>query len=420
MSWPTPIGSVHDNNSVPVEEWATPGELEEEDYYEITWETRVLSHRDAENLGMWAAGLKLMAGTQDLLPAVPLAFQYARRRSRDHSLRHPHSFPFDSRPSAPPASPRQPLPARVFLAGESSARGVIYEASMACNRIMQLASSLERRTNAERRLSRKNRRPNRSSQATVGHGAPASTPPDIVNDSRCRTATPRPPPHLPPANSPHSPQPPSVDLVGVITAQPTPPPLEQILAGPLPPSCSYLNVGTDPHPPPAVCDAAIDALPQRTFVDTAVCTSPAPDDHSTSYGIITDPFARSLARILPLNYDRERRFSQTIYLQDWVPWFRWLNSGILPPIQRLYINALAEIFRPGIDPEEGNAIALSLNPVYNLFTHYWSGWNALTFPTQPAERNPFLRYDYVSDDELHGEVASRGRGFIVWHASGRY
>ncbi|KAJ7162811.1 hypothetical protein C8R46DRAFT_1101587, partial [Mycena filopes] len=205
---------------------------------------------------------------------------------------------------------------------------------------------------------------------------------------------------------PHSPSL-ADNLVGVVHEVPYLPP---------PPTMTYMDASVNPFPTPLLVDASVQATSPRSFADAAVTTVPALDDGNTSYGVISDPFARSLARLLPLSLDRETRLARAIYLDDWQRWAEWFPS--LPPIQRVYLNALGAIFRPWFDPRQGSSLALSLNPVYNLFMHWWSGWNAIGFPSRPPERNPRRRYDYLSDDELDGVVPLSGRGFLVQHASG--
>ncbi|KAJ7235379.1 hypothetical protein C8J57DRAFT_1378379 [Mycena rebaudengoi] len=348
----------------------------------MTWMTRALSHRDTESLGMWAASLKLMAGTQDLLPTVPLLAPPIRRRPRYHP--HPPVHVSNSRPLAPPASPLGQTPGGISLAAEQPARGVLHEASAACNKIMQLATSLERRTNAERRLSRK--RPNREAKAVVGRPAPASTPPDV-----------RPPPH-PPRPPPLD----SLNLVGLLSCSPASPLL------PPSPATQHIDVGTDVSMP-TFADAAANT-PTRTYVETAV-NAPDPNDHNTSYGVIPDPFARGLARLLPLELERERRLPYVIYLGDAATKAHLLSQ--LPPTQRVYLSALAEIFRPWNPPDDNVSLRPLLNPAYNLFIHWYTGWNAIPLPGLPPERDLRFRYQYLEDAEIRRETPFSGRGYVV-------
>ncbi|KAJ7135230.1 hypothetical protein C8R43DRAFT_1132774 [Mycena crocata] len=138
--------------------------------------TRLFLHREEENLGMWAASLKIMAGTQHLLPTVPISLPL----TPPHYHPYPHSVPFDSRVWAPPASPQRTRPSRVFLATEAAPRGVLYEASAVCNRIMHISQVLEHRSNVEHHLSRKTRPP--PLLASVVHPAATSTVTAVMGD----------------------------------------------------------------------------------------------------------------------------------------------------------------------------------------------------------------------------------------------
>ncbi|KAJ6485295.1 hypothetical protein DFH09DRAFT_1291646 [Mycena vulgaris] len=411
MSQATPflgIPALHGFDGSPAVEGETEDFGEDEsDEGAFRWtRTRILSHRDTENLGMWAASLKIMAGTQHLLPNVPTHLPFSRRRRQPS----PRSFPPDFSPSDPPSSPAQTPSSPTTRDGESPARGVLQEVSAACTKLMQLAQTLERRTNAERRLSRKNRR--RTPLAAVVRFAAPSTAPDVGDDMPCRVATVHPPR---PSDST------SIDIVGVVSDAP---PWLSPLVIPSPPSppspptsTTYVDVATEPQPPPISCDAGVLATtPPRVFSDVAISTDDLSTDPNTTYGFISDPVARSLAHLLPYTFERERKLTQAIYLTDWLDWAEWFPS--LPPTQRVYLNVLAEIFRPWCDPQQGHSLALGLNPVYNLFTHWWSGWNAIGFPGRPPETNPRRRYDYVTDLELDGQIPMSGRGFLVHHASG--
>ncbi|KAJ7927212.1 hypothetical protein B0H13DRAFT_1861584 [Mycena leptocephala] len=88
---------------------------------------------------------------------------------------------------APPGSPMH-LPA-LRGSADPAARGVLHEASTACDKIMRLAYSLEHRRNAQRRLSRK-RQP-RSQPVLSSRAADASTVPAAGGDRPCtgRTCT---------------------------------------------------------------------------------------------------------------------------------------------------------------------------------------------------------------------------------------
>ncbi|KAJ7918077.1 hypothetical protein B0H13DRAFT_2321730 [Mycena leptocephala] len=94
---------------------------------------------------------------------------------------------------------------------------------------------------------------------------------------------------------------------------------------------SYVDSSTERPPPPTFHDIAVDAtVPDslRSFASTAVDTFDARDDLNTTYGVISDPFARSLARLLPLNFEQERRLTRAIYLDEWLPWAEWLDSAL--------------------------------------------------------------------------------------------
>ncbi|KAF8148556.1 hypothetical protein K438DRAFT_1943939, partial [Mycena galopus ATCC 62051] len=132
---------------------------------------------------------------------------------------------------------------------------------------------------------------------------------------------------------------------------------------PLRPSRTYTEASTQSLPTTA-SGAAIDATPPpRSFRHAEIATSYMPDELRTTYGVILDPFAPSLARLLPLDVTREhRRLTYLIGL---------LSSRNISPTQHVYLNALAEIFRPRQDPSYGGSLALRLNPIYNLFPHWW-------------------------------------------------
>ncbi|KAJ6600304.1 hypothetical protein DFH09DRAFT_1497729 [Mycena vulgaris] len=253
--------------------------------------TRILSHRDTENLGMWAASLKIMAGTQHLLPNVPTHLPFSRR----HRQPSPRLFPPDCSPSDPLSSPAQAPSSPTTRDGESPARGVLQEVSAACTKLMLLAQTLERRTNAERRLSRKNRC--RTPLATVsGHSPPASAIGfNFYRHRRCcfrRTAM---------AITSHSLHPSLVML-------------------------AYL--------PP---------LPPRVFSDVAISTDDLNTDPNTTYGFISDLVARSLAHLLPYTFECERKLTQAIYLTDWLDWAEWFPS--LPPTQCMATPSLLALTR---------------------------------------------------------------------------
>lgn len=351
---------------------------------------------------MWAATLKVMAGTQQLLPTTPIFVPFVLPSPRHRQ--HPHPYPPSSCPSAPPGSPAR-LPPTIHSQAQhtttKSSSGILEEASAACQNLMRVAHTLARRTNAERRIARK--RPNRSSNGAVGRSAPASTAPAVVDDSHCRAATAR-----PPHPSPHVP----LNLVGLIAAvSPSPPPPSAITPKSTleTPRHPCINAGPDAPPNPSYTDASVSTM-VHSYVDASV-NFPDSDDAVTSYGVIRDPFARSLARLLPLQLEREAKLSRAIYLRDSTRWAAGFTH--LPPTQRVYLNVLAEIFRPWTDPDDGVSLELLLNPAYNLFIHWYTGWNAIPFPGRPPEPDPRFRYDYLTDAELRHEVPFYGRGYVV-------
>ncbi|KAJ7075685.1 hypothetical protein B0H15DRAFT_956312 [Mycena belliarum] len=275
---------------------------------------RVLSYREQEALGMWAATMKVMAGTQMHLPTAPVFVPVTIRLPHSQSLSHFHPYPLSAQPSAPPGSPRQfPRPNHVSDSHTTATTaGILHEASTACTRIMRVAQALERRGNAERRLSRKRRA--RPPPVSAVRPAPASTVPAAGDNSPCRAATVRP-------SRPSAPGP--LSLVGFLSDPPVapPPPAPSRLSPPvLPPHPllrTYADAGTESQPAPLSCDIAVDATAVRCFSDISVATTDTDDDHTTTYGEIHEPFARSLARLVPRNLERERRFTQAIYLDDW-------------------------------------------------------------------------------------------------------
>ncbi|KAJ7844249.1 hypothetical protein B0H14DRAFT_3455693 [Mycena olivaceomarginata] len=113
---------------------------------------RELSDREQEKLGMWAATLKVMAGTQRLLPTIPSFFPRTTTPPRSF-WRPPLHQDRDGRFPVPPSSPQH----HFAFPGLMPRHDIIQEASTTCTNIIRLAHALERRTNAERRLSRKAR-----------------------------------------------------------------------------------------------------------------------------------------------------------------------------------------------------------------------------------------------------------------------
>ncbi|KAJ7152263.1 hypothetical protein C8R43DRAFT_950868 [Mycena crocata] len=372
-----------------------------------TW-TRILSHREEENLGMWAARVKVMAGTQHLLPFAPTTLPITPPHYHPYS----HSLPIDSHVWAPPASPLCTRPSRILLATDASPRGALHEASAVCTNIMHVAQALERCSNTERHLSRK-KRP-RLPRVSVGRPAAASAVTAVSDNIPCRAATVHPP-------RPSAPS--SLNLVGLLsdigTAPPPSPPSHLVsrVSPPSPLCPTYVDTGTEPQSAPLLCEVAVDATSVRSFSDVSIATINTDNDHTTTYSEIHNPFVWSLARLVPRNLEWEQRFTQAIYLDDWYCWAEWFDSKDLPPLQRIYLNTLAEMFRPWCDPDHHNSVALYLNPIYNLFTHWWSGYNALTFPTRPPERDPHFCYSWLSDHKLHGQVPLTGRGFVVRHVT---
>ena len=298
---------------------------------------------------MWAATLKVMAGTQQLLPTAPIFVPFIVPSPRHHQ--HPHPYPLSSCPSAPPGSPAR-LPPTIHSQAQhtatKSSSGILEEASAACQNLMRVAHTLARRTNAERRIARK--RPNRSSKDAVGRSAPASTAPAAIDDSHCRAATAR-----PPHPSPHVPLD-IVDLISAVSPSPAPPSAVPPKSTLETPRCAWIDAGTDAPPSPSYATASACTV-VHSYIDASV-NFPDPDDTATSYGVIRDPFARSLARLLPLQLEREVKLSRAIYLRDSPRWAAWFTQ--LPPTQRVYLNVLAEIFRPWTDPEEGVSLELML------------------------------------------------------------
>ncbi|KAJ7175130.1 hypothetical protein C8R43DRAFT_976020 [Mycena crocata] len=358
---------------------------------------RVLSNRETEELGMWAATLKVMAGTQHLLPTLPTFVPVVLPQPGRHH--YPRSFPFSSHPSAPPGTPSgHNAPERT-----TSTRGILQEAAAACQNLIRVAQTLDRRTNAERRIAQK--RSNRSSKGTVGRAAPASTPPAVGDNSRCRAATPR-----PPRPSPHVP----LDLVGLVTtlppssSLPPPPPLLAPLSSPQPLGRTFTDAGVETVPGPIHCDIGVDASsPSSVSLDAVV--------RSTTYGDIEDPFARALARLLPWNQMREQQLARCIWLDEWEA-----NIGVLerlPPFLRVYHHILYMLFRPGAHPARRAAIPPGFAPVCNLFTHWWCAWNALTTAYGPPEPDLHRRYYPLTPAQIRAEAPLEGRGYILEHAS---
>ncbi|KAJ7915723.1 hypothetical protein B0H13DRAFT_1871844 [Mycena leptocephala] len=161
---------------------------------------------------------------------------------------------------------------------DASTRGVLHEASAACTKIMRLAQALERRTNAEQRLTR--RSPPRRDPTSVVHHAVTSTVPSVNDGRSCRVATVRPA---------RSPPPHPLDLVRLV-ADITPTaslPTTAAYVDPIPAHGisphTFTDTFSEAHPSAVLCDVAVDAtLPHssRSFASIAVSTSDVPDNFS--------------------------------------------------------------------------------------------------------------------------------------------
>ncbi|KAJ6536519.1 hypothetical protein DFH09DRAFT_1091276 [Mycena vulgaris] len=339
-----------------------------------------------------------MASTQHLLPTVPTAIPFIRPHYHPYS----HSFPLASRPSAPPASPRRLHSSHARLQRELPTRGVLQEASTACDKVMRLAHALERRANAERRLSRKNRP--RPPLVSVMRPAAPSTVPAVGDDIPCREAT---------VHRPQPSAPTSLNLSGLLSDVPLPRlslPFDHVLSC-SPPPRTFVDKGTEPLPDPTSCDVGVDVLPPRAFSDAAV----GDDDGNTMYGLIADRFARDLARLLPWNHGRERALARTVWLDDWEAHITIFEK--MPPFLRLYLHTLFMLFRPGAHPAHRNSIPPAFAPAYNFFAHWGSAWNALETPYGPPEEDIRCRYYYLTHAQINGTAPLEGRGFILEHAS---
>ncbi|KAJ7086982.1 hypothetical protein C8R44DRAFT_893376 [Mycena epipterygia] len=310
---------------------------------------RVMSHREQEALGMWAATMKVMAGTQMLLPTEPTFVPVLLPHPRFQP--HARPYPVSARPSAPPGSP---LPLRsvhiTTTSATAPATGILRDASAACTRIMRVAQVLERRGNAQRRLNRK-RHP-RSPLDSVVRSAPASTVPAVSDDRSCRAAT---------ARSPQPSAPTSLNLVGLLSEVLPSPSL--LVAAPLVPSLrTYIDVGTESTPTPTSYNVGIDVPSPRSFSDAAVSTH---EGQSTTYGVIQDRFARDLARMLPWNIEREHAIARTIWLDDWEAQISIFER--MPPFLRIYLHTLFMLFRPTSHLTQSASIPPGFAPVVNFF-----------------------------------------------------
>ncbi|KAJ7642506.1 hypothetical protein DFH06DRAFT_1334369 [Mycena polygramma] len=344
--------------------------------------------------------MKVMAGTQMLLPTSPTFLPVVHLHlPRPHSRHHFH--PSSSLPSAPPGSPiRAPSPRRAVASS-----GLLQEASAACTKLMHVAAALERRRNAERRIARRTR-PDRA-PASVVCPAATSTAPSARDSSHCRVATVRTPRPLPPH---------SLDLVGLVVDAPShsllpaadvaPSPLRNLAAR------TYIDAGTEPPPPPMSCDAAVHASPPpRSFCDVAVGN----DDNMTTYGVISDPFARDLARMLPWSRRRECALAQAIWLGDWRSETTMLER--MHPVFRVYLHALFMFFRPTTPLAQEATLPPGFAPVLNLFTHWFTRWNAVPTPDGSVEPDIRFRYYPLTYGQLHGTAPLHGRGLIIDYAS---
>ncbi|KAJ7186146.1 hypothetical protein C8R46DRAFT_1185611 [Mycena filopes] len=395
MSWATPfLGAATplDFDGFPdARSEGKDGEGYQEDEYTPGWiRIRALTHRESETLGMWSASLKVMAGTQHLLPTIPNTLPLS------HSPYHPYPrlhASHDSRPSAPPASPQRLRERRT-----EATHGVLHDASAVCSKIMHLAQTLERRTNAERRLTRKKRR--RPPLASVVRPAAASTVTAVGDSIPCRATTVRPPRPAPPT---------SLHLVGLLSDVPPSAPSapSSPLAAPVFPR-TYVDAGTETNGP-ATSDVAIDAPPRRVFADASVGRTA--DDHNTTYGVVEDAFARDLALLLPWSAKREQKLAQTIWLDDWKHYLVLFEQ--IPPFLRVYLHALLMFFRPGAHPGQTASIPPAFAPVFNLFAHWWSHWNAIQKPGHFLEPDIRHRYFYLTHEQLRQEAPLGERGYIM-------
>ncbi|KAJ7747111.1 hypothetical protein DFH07DRAFT_1062751 [Mycena maculata] len=215
----------------------------------------------------------------------------------------------------------------------------------------------------------------------------------------------------------HPPRPvtsPSLDLVGLLAdapSAPVPPPF----ISPAPPHDipprTYLDVGTEPSVP-TFHDAAIDTPPSRVFTEAAIGTR---DIQDTAYGNITDPFARDLGRLLPWSLEREQELARIIWLDDWEAHMNIFEQ--IPSFLRVYLHALFMFFRPGLHPAFKGSIPPGFAPIFNLFAHSWSGWNAISTPHGPREPDFRRRYYHLTHAQLHRTAPLDGRGYIMEPAS---
>ncbi|KAF8189604.1 hypothetical protein K438DRAFT_1832878 [Mycena galopus ATCC 62051] len=193
------------------------------------WEQReILSLREHEALGMWAATMKVIAGTQMVLSTKPNFVPVV--------VRCPISVPFFRTPRFPP-SPRHAAP-------RTTTASIVASTEM-----MRVTQALERRNNAERRLRSRNRP--RTPMDRVVRAAAASI-------FRWRLQLPRPP--RPPASS-------VIDAANVAVAHPSSVPLPAHNLAPLRPSRTYSEASTQSLPTTASGAVVINASSPRSLGD---------------------------------------------------------------------------------------------------------------------------------------------------------
>lgn len=201
-----------------------------------------------------------------------------------------------------------------------------------------------------------------------------------------------------------------MDLVGVVSD--APPPIPTPPPAPALTSRTYIDAGTNPLPLPISCEVGVDVPPPlRSFSDAAV----GDDAAGSSYGVVTDPFARDLARLLPWNENREHALARTIWLSDWES--HLIDFYQMAPTLRVYLHTLFMLFRPAAHPSRRVSIPPAFEPVYNLFAHWGAAWNALPAPLRYPELDPERRYYHLTQAQIDGTAPLERRGYILERAS---
>ncbi|KAJ7730107.1 hypothetical protein DFH07DRAFT_781751 [Mycena maculata] len=127
----------------------------------------------------------------------------------------------------------------------------------------------------------------------------------------------------------------------------------------------------------------------------------------TAYGNITDPFAWDLGQLLPWSLQQEQELARIIWLDDWEAHMNIIEQIL--SFLRIYLHALFMFFCPRLHPASKGSVPPVFAPIFNLFPHWWSGWNAISTPHGPREPDLWCRYYHLTHAQLHGTAPLDGR-----------